>query len=243
MRLPASCAAGPMLRWHQRERRADISLSTVFSMAQDPSPEGSIRVGDGEREAVAAILQAAAADGRLSMNELDERLEVALQAKTYGDLDPLVADLSVEPPSHTLRRDRLPAQGPPPPGFTREDPLRLEGGMSSEKRRGPWTVPPFIRINQGMGSVKLDFLEATPAAQLIEIEVVGGAGSTVLVLPDGWAADADRLSKTWGSKSVKVPQRPAPGKPLLVIFGWLGLGSLKVRPASRFERRRMARKS
>jgi hypothetical protein len=212
-------------------------------MAQDPSPEGSFRVGHGERDAVAAILQAAAAEGRLSMAELDERLDAALQAKTYADLDPLVADLSVEPPSRALSVDRLPAHGPPPPGFTREDPLRLEGGMGSEKRRGPWTVPPFIRINQGMGSVKLDCLEATPAAPLIEIEVVGGAGSIVLVLPDGWAVDADRLSKTWGSKSVKVPQQPAAGKPLLVIFGWLGLGSLKVRPASRFERRRIARKA
>jgi hypothetical protein len=55
--------------------------------------------------------------------------------------------------------------------------------------------------------------------------VIGGAGSIVLVLPDGWAADADRLHK--GSKSVKVPRDPAPGKPLLVIYGSLGLGSFK----------------
>jgi hypothetical protein len=212
-------------------------------MGQDPNPRGAIRVGHGERDAVAAILQAAAAEGRLSLDELDERLGAALQAKTYAELDPLVADLSVELPSHALNRGPLPVQGPPPPGFSREDPLRLEAGMSSEKRRGPWTVPPFIRINQGMGSVKLDCLEATPAAELIEIEVVGGAGSILLVLPDGWAVDADRLSKTWGTKTVKVPQRPAPGKPLLLIFGWLGLGSLKVRPASRREQRRIARKA
>jgi hypothetical protein len=103
-----------------------------------------------------------------------------------------------------------------------------------------WTVPPFILINQGLGSVKLNCLEATPAAQLIEIEVIGGAGSIVLVLPDGWAADTDRLSKSWGSKSVKVPRDPAPGKPLLVIYGSLGLGSFKVRPPSRLEKRRIA---
>ena len=101
-------------------------------------------------------------------------------------------------------------------------------------------MPPFILINQGVGSVKLNCLEATPAAQLIEIEVIGGAGSIVLVLPDGWAADTDRLSKSWGSKSVKVPREPAPGKPLLVIYGSLGLGSFKVRPPSRFEKRRIA---
>ena len=209
-------------------------------MAQDPHPAGNIRVGYRERDAVTAVLQEAAADGRLSMDELDDRLEAALQAKTYADLDPLVADLSVELPSHTLSSGRTRPQRPPSAGYSRDDPLRLDGGMSVEKRRGVWTVPPFIRINQGMGGVKLDCLEATPAAEMIEIEVIGGAGSIVFVLPDGWAVDTDRLAKAWGSKSVKVPRDPAPGKPLLVFYGSLGLGSFKVRPASRLDQRRVA---
>jgi hypothetical protein len=211
-------------------------------MAQDLPPAASIRVGHRERDAVVAALQEAAGAGRLSMAELDDRLEAALQAKTYADLDPLVADLSVQLPSGALSSSRSPAQRPPTAGYSREDPLRLDGGMSSEKRAGVWTVPPFMLINQGLGSVKLNCLEATPAAQLIEIEVIGGAGSIVLVLPDGWAVDADRLSKLWGSKSVNVPREPAPGKPLLLIYGALGLGSFKVRSASRFDQRRIERK-
>jgi uncharacterized protein DUF1707 len=209
-------------------------------MAHDPVPARNIRVGHRERDAVAAVLQDAAADGRLSMDELDDRLGAALQAKTYADLDPLVADLSVELPSQTLTGGRPQVKGPPSAGYSRKDPLRLDGGMSSEKRRGPWTVPPFIVISQGVGSVKLDCLQATPAAQVIEIQVIGGAGSILLVLPDGWAVDTDRVSKGWGSKKVKVPREPAPGKPLLVIYGSLGMGSLKIRPANRFEKRRIA---
>jgi hypothetical protein len=210
-------------------------------MGQDLSPAGNIRIGYRERDAVAAVLQEAAGDGRLTMAELDERLEAALQAKTYADLDPLVADLSVELPSHALSSGWPQAQRPPAAGYSREDPLRLDAGMGSEKRRGVWTVPPFILIKQGMGSVELNCLEATPAAQLIEIQVIGGVGSVVLVLPDGWAADADRLSK--GSKSVKVPREPAPGRPLLVIYGSLGLGSFKVRPPNRHDKRRSARET
>jgi hypothetical protein len=210
-------------------------------MAQDPPHPGaaSIRIGDRERDAVAGVLQEAAADGRLSMAELDDRLDAALQAKTRADLDPLVADLSVELPSQQSG-GQLQAQRPRSAGYSRQDPLRLDGGMSSEKRRGVWTMPPFILINQGVGSVKLNCLEATPAAQLIEIQVVGGAGSIVLVVPDGWAVDADRLSKSWGSKKVRVPRDPAPGKPLLVIYGSLGMGSLKVRPPSKLDQRRIA---
>lgn len=64
-------------------------------MAQDLPPAANVRVGHRERDAVVAALQEAAGDGRLSMAELDDRLEAAL-AKRYADLDPLVADLSVE---------------------------------------------------------------------------------------------------------------------------------------------------
>ena len=208
-------------------------------MTQDPSP-ANIRIGDHERDAVAALLQKAAVDGRLSMEELDDRLEAALKAKTYADLDPLVADLSAELPSQALSRGWQPPQGPPPPGYSRDDPLRLDGGTGTEKRRGVWTVPPFILINQGLGSVKLNFMQANPAAQLIDVQVTGGAGSIVLVLPEGWAVNADRVSKGWGSKSVKVQREPAPGKPLLLLYGSLGMGSLKARPPSRLELRRVA---
>lgn len=207
-------------------------------MAQDRSPVSNLRVGHGERDAVAAMLQAAA-DGRLGLEELDERLGTALSATTYGDLEPLIADLSVELPWRPARTGRSPVQGPRPPGYSREDPLRLDGGMSSEKRQGAWTVPPFIRINQGVGSVRLNCLQATPAAPVIEVELIGGAGSVVLVLPSGWAVDTDRLSKGWGTKTVKVAREAVSGKPLLVFYGGLGMGTFKVRPASLWELRRI----
>lgn len=209
-------------------------------MAQD-SLGGDLRIGHAERDAAVTVLQDAAADGRLSMAELEERVEAALSAKTYTDLDALVADLSVELP---WRRNRglIQRTSPTSVGYSREDPLRLDGGMSSEKRTGPWTVPPFMVINQGLGSVRLNCLEATPAAELIDIVVIGGAGSVLLVLPTGWAVDADRLSKAWGTKRVRAPHEPAAGRPLLLISGSLGLGTFRVRPPYRFEQRRLDRR-
>ncbi len=211
-------------------------------MTQEPFPGASLRVGHAERDAVAAILQEAAADGRLEMDELDERLDAALRAKTFADLDPLVADLSADLPwrSHAGAM-ALAAQGPPQPGYTREDPLRLDGGMSSEKREGVWTVPPFLRISSGAGSVKLNCLRATAAARVIDVEVIAGIGSVVIIVPDGWAAIDDRLGRSMGSKTIGVPGTPAPGCPLLVLHGSVGLGSFKVRTPSRRELRRLAR--
>lgn len=190
---------------------------------------------------MATILQEAAADGRLELEELDERLGVALRAKTYADLEPLVADLSAHLPWRSGQQTLapLPVHGPPPPGYSREDPLRLDAGWSSEKREGVWVVPPYLRIDAGMGSVKLNCLQATAAAPVIEVEVNAGTGSVVFIVPDGWAANDDRLGKSMGSKSIKVPAVPAPGHPLLVCYGNVGMGSFKVRPPSPRELRKL----
>jgi hypothetical protein len=52
-----------------------------------------IRISDADREHVAARLREHFAEGRLSSEELDERISAALSAKTFGDLRHLMADL------------------------------------------------------------------------------------------------------------------------------------------------------
>jgi hypothetical protein len=52
-----------------------------------------MRVGDAEREAAAAELREHYASGRLTLDELNERLDKAFAAKTRGDLDGLMRDL------------------------------------------------------------------------------------------------------------------------------------------------------
>jgi hypothetical protein len=63
-------------------------------------PEG-MRAGDADRQAVADQLRGALDEGRLDLHEYDERLQQAYAAKTYGDLDRLLADLpGTVPPEH-----------------------------------------------------------------------------------------------------------------------------------------------
>ena len=57
------------------------------------APNPSLRVGDADRDAVAEVLREAHAEGRLSVTELQERLDAAYGAKTYGELAPVTADL------------------------------------------------------------------------------------------------------------------------------------------------------
>src|SRR5947207_338555 len=54
-----------------------------------------MRASDADRERVAEVLRQAAADGRLDLTELDERLAVVYAARTYAELEPVTADLPV----------------------------------------------------------------------------------------------------------------------------------------------------
>jgi Domain of unknown function (DUF1707) len=72
-----------------------------------------LRASDAERDAVAEALRTNAAAGRLTPDELEERLERAYAARTRADLDPLLTDLppAAEPPPPRERRT-LPAVPP-----------------------------------------------------------------------------------------------------------------------------------
>jgi hypothetical protein len=211
-------------------------------------PERSrLRVGHAERDAATETLRDAAAEGRLTMEELEERLERALTARTYADLDALFVDLpGLSPdsagPSAAVPVSAVQVSGgavPAPPGYSVDDPMILDGGMGSTGRHGVWEVPPFIRIHGGAGTVRLDCQQAVARASVIDIEVSGGMGTMIIVLPDGWAANLDRLTTGWGSAKSDAPTVPSPGKPLLVLRGTVGMGSMTVRSPNWFDQRKL----
>jgi hypothetical protein len=57
------------------------------------SSHAALRVGDSEREAAISLLATHFADGRLTQLEHEERMVLALNARTGADLDILFADL------------------------------------------------------------------------------------------------------------------------------------------------------
>jgi hypothetical protein len=65
-----------------------------------------MRAADADRERTAKRLRDAAIEGRIRSEELEERLEAALAASTYAELDGLVVDLPVPAPAPGPRRPR-----------------------------------------------------------------------------------------------------------------------------------------
>ena len=66
-----------------------------------------LRAADSDRQAISDRLRIAAQDGRLDVHEYDERLQMALAAKTFGELDDLVADLPDVRPEDKSRVSRV----------------------------------------------------------------------------------------------------------------------------------------
>ena len=75
--------------------------------------QGRWRASHADREQVVDALQAAFVQGRLTADELDERVGQALAARTYAELAALTTDLPADP---ALARQQAPAQQPAPPG-------------------------------------------------------------------------------------------------------------------------------
>jgi hypothetical protein len=63
----------------------------------------SLRASDGDRDAVIDRLREAAGEGRLEPYELEQRIDGALRARTYGDLAELLADLPGDGRVHVRR--------------------------------------------------------------------------------------------------------------------------------------------
>ena len=193
-------------------------------MAGEVTPRGSgdeqlpareFRASYEDRDRVVELLRIAAGDGRLSADELDQRLEMALEARTYGELAALTKD--------------LPDAAGPAAAAEPKDLIRIESHSGSARRDGRWVVPKRMEIKVGSGSVRLDFTEAVITQATLAIDVEVNSGSVLLITRPGIVVDVDDLSI--GSGSVKVP--PPEDVPALLsirVSGKVGSGRVKARP-------------
>jgi uncharacterized protein DUF1707 len=158
-----------------------------------PDDPARLRISDAERHQVAEILREAAGEGRLDLDELDQRLEATYAARTYADLVPITLDLPAHPhsPPVPARASARPPSGPPVvvPGPERENHLAIMSGLS---RKGVWVVPRQMTITALMGGAELDLRQARFAAPEVVITInafMGGAqvivGTNVRVQMEG----------------------------------------------------------
>ncbi|MFC6082892.1 DUF1707 SHOCT-like domain-containing protein [Sphaerisporangium aureirubrum] len=184
------------------------------------SPE--LRASHADRDRVVDVLRVAAGDGLLTADELDERLEAALSARTLSELTVLTADL----PSATAGAA----------GAEVKDVVRIEQVHSGAiERVGRWVVPRRLELAVTFCEVTLDFTEAVITHDTLRIDV-GMTGKTLtLVTRPGIVIDTDGLQLVHsGVKYRRIPMHPdAPVTLRVELVGQKVHGRVVVRPPRR----------
>ncbi len=205
-------------------------------MTDDSLPE--LRASDEDREHHAELLRRAAGDGRLTMDELEDRLNTVYDSRTHRELERLVADVVVRG-DHPL---------PTTQSGTRRMPVRRgEGGanwlvsiMSGRERKGRWRVGTNLKVIDIMGGSDLDLNDAELAADEVHMTVFALMGGSNIRVPEGLNVELSDFAFMGGNSSALGDERPDPGGPTLhirVISIMGGTDIKRGRKLSREERR------
>ncbi len=199
-----------------------------------PDPALDLRVSHEDRDRVVEVLRAAAGDGRLDIDELEERMEKALAAKTFRELQPLTADLPVAGTPQPA------PQSVPQPAASSLPGTRIGGAptssrsqaiLSEAKRTGVWVVPGRYHATTVLGSVDLDLREASFAEREVEIQCNAVLGEIRIQVAEDVTV-VDEVSTILGEVKFKARRRPDrqpdPNGPVVRLTGTTFLGSVNV---------------
>jgi Domain of unknown function (DUF1707) len=184
---------------------------------------GELRASHEDRDRVVEVLRVAAGDGRLTAEELDERLEAALTARTYADLAVLTRDLPSGP-------------GPAPgaPSVVRKDLVRIDLRSGHTKREGRWLVPRQLEVRITSGHAQLDFTQAVISERSLHIDAEVRSGSLTLLTKPGIVVDTGDLAVRSGHVKVRAPWGPdVPVILHVTMSGKVGSGHITARPPRR----------
>ncbi|WP_285758906.1 DUF1707 SHOCT-like domain-containing protein [Nocardiopsis ansamitocini] len=189
-----------------------------------------MRASDVDRDRVAEVLRDAAGEGRITLDELGERLDAVYAARTYADLKPLTADLPVGSDRPAVPQARHAAIQP---GADQTLELNAKGGQIS--RSGSWQVPGRVVVRNPYGDTRLDFREATFLTDVVDFQITANWGSVKVFLPQDATADVQVDTSWYGTLDNRVGTVPTPPMPHFRITGNCKGGTLKVMYRTRMD--------
>jgi hypothetical protein len=183
-----------------------------------------LRASHDDRDRVVEVLRVSAGDGRLTAEELDQRLELALTARTYGELAKLISDL---PASGSVVS--APATAPKP-----KEVARIDCTSGHVRRVDRWVVPQRMEVKVTSGHVMLDFTQAVISQPTLQLDIDVRSGHVLLRTKPGIVVDADDVAIRSGHVRVRAPW--GPDVPVLLrieITGKVGSGHFMAGPRPR----------
>lgn len=190
----------------------------------DPRRHGQVRASDADRELVVETLRQAAGDGRLTLEELDQRLEAAHAAKTYAELEELTEDL----PAGRLP---VPVGGSLPAQRFGGKPTSRVGiaVMSGFGRGGRWVVPRWFSGLVIMGYGGIDMRDASFTEQITRVNAFALMGGIDIVVPEDAEVHARGLGLMGMFSGRRTTGPGQAGAPVIIVTGLAIMGQICVR--------------
>ena len=200
----------------------------------DPVDPRDLRISDTDRHKVAEVLREAAGDGRIDLEELDQRLEAAYAAKTYGDLVPITLDLPTytAPGALVPRPPRAPSSRPArTPAGTAPTWSASLGIMGETTRKGIWDVGPTHAATALMGSVVIDLREARfpDGEAIINANAVMGSVSVLIDAHTDVRVEGTGVMGSYTELRAEVDAVIDEHSPVVRVRGIALMGSVDVR--------------
>ena len=172
----------------------------------------AIRASDGDRDAVAARLNEAVGDGRLTLQEFSQRLDRAYAARTRGELAPLTADLPA----------RDPVRGP---GRLRRVML---GIFWDSRRAGPQPLEDEITAIALLGDAVIDLRQAKATSKEITIRAYALLNDVDVIVPEGVAVELTGVAVVGDNRNMATPVPAGTSRFVVKIHGHALLGDVQV---------------
>jgi class 3 adenylate cyclase len=197
-------------------------------------PEQEIRVSDAERNAVVEALRTHCADGRLTLDEYAERVEVALAARRRADLEEVLHDLPTV----------LPTSAPAAPGRAREAARSTIAIMGRSEQKGRWRLEGEHTAFALMGGAEVDLRHAEIVGGEVTINAIAVMGGVDVIVPEGIEVVLTGLAIMGGKHSKLKSTQILPGSPVVRVraFAFWGGVHVKSRTTREWVKERHARR-
>jgi hypothetical protein len=206
-------------------------------------PESSVpalRASDDERERAADLLRDAMTSGRLSVDELDDRMQRVFRAQTRVELERLVNDvLAPTDDPHPI------ATGANPASSVARTPVRQgEDGtrrvlsiLSGSERKGRWRLAASCSVVDVLGGSQLDLTAVELASDRVNLKVLSVLGGAEIILPMGLNLEISQFSILGGNEIDIGDEQPDPGGPVVHLRLVSILGGVNVHRGPKLTRK------
>ena len=188
----------------------------LHDVPDDASPE--VRASDAEREQAANALRDHLTEGRLTLDELAERLDGVYAARTRAELEAVTRDLPAAatptPPAKLARR-------------------RLVAIMSGIDRSQRWRLERETSVLAVMGGVHLDLRAAEIEGPEASISCTAIMGGIDIEVPEGLEVEVSGFGLMGGVADEVSHAPPLPGAPRVHIHAFALMGGVSVRSKRR----------